>query len=83
MMNKMGYASTTPTAIRHGPITMGGIDLLDLRTEVGISQIKYLRDAVYSDSEAGRLIILNVNICNANQDLAFRFLKIRPFTYRT
>ena len=61
IMNKMRYASTTPTVFGHGPITMlGGIDLLDLCTEIGISQMKYLRDAVYSDSEAGRLIILSI-----------------------
>ena len=41
MMNKLGYSRTTPIEIRHaGPIAMGGLDLYDLRTEVGISQLK-------------------------------------------
>ena len=60
MLNKLGFSSKTPTAIRHGPTEMGGHDLMDLRTEVGISQLKYLRDSIYSDSEVGKLMILNV-----------------------
>ena len=49
-----------PTSIRHGPITMGGMDLYDVRTEAGIEAIKYMRDAVYQKSEAGKLILINV-----------------------
>jgi hypothetical protein len=60
MLNKLGFSSTTPTEIRHGPTEMGGIDLMDLRTEMGISQLKYFRDSVYADSEAGQMMILNV-----------------------
>jgi hypothetical protein len=33
---------------------------MDLRTEMGISQLKYFRDSVYADSEAGQMMILNV-----------------------
>ena len=36
MLQKLGVSSKIPTAIRHGPIDMGGIALMDLRTEVGI-----------------------------------------------
>ena len=39
---------------------MGGLDLLDLRTEAGISQLKYMRDAIYTDSESGKLITMNL-----------------------
>jgi hypothetical protein len=60
MLSKLGFSATTPTEIRHGPTEMGGIDLMDLRTEMGISQLKYFRDSVYADSEAGQMMILNV-----------------------
>ncbi|KAI2497423.1 hypothetical protein MHU86_17081 [Fragilaria crotonensis] len=39
---------------------MGGMDLYDVRTEAGIEAIKYMRDAVYQKSEAGKLILINV-----------------------
>jgi hypothetical protein len=54
---------------------MGGIDLLDLRTEVGISQMKYLRDAVYSDIEAGRLIVLNIKYTQRESGLSVPLLE--------
>ena len=33
---------------------------MDLRTELGISNLKLLRDAIYTESEAGKLMIFNV-----------------------
>ena len=39
---------------------MGGLDLLDLRTELGISNLKFLRDAIYTESEAGKLLLMNL-----------------------
>jgi hypothetical protein len=34
---------------------------MDLRTKIGIStSIKYMRNAVYSGSETGKMIIVNV-----------------------
>ena len=60
MLKKLNVQSTIPTAIRHGPKDMGGMDLYDLRTEVGIESIKFFRDAIYSNSENGKLIRLNM-----------------------
>jgi hypothetical protein len=60
MLNKLGHTSTLSQEIRHGPVEMGGLALLDLRTELGISQLKYLCDAIYSDSESGKLIIMSL-----------------------
>lgn len=60
MLQKLGYSSKTPTAIRHGPMEIGGLELLDLRTELGISNLKFLRDAIYTESEAGKLMLLTV-----------------------
>jgi hypothetical protein len=40
MLNKLGRTSKLSTEIRHGPIEMGGLALFNLRTELGISQLK-------------------------------------------
>ena len=39
---------------------LGGLALLDLGTELGILNLKYMRDAIYSQTEAGKLMLLNV-----------------------
>jgi hypothetical protein len=57
ILQKLGVNRNLPTAIRHGPSEFGGLALLDLRTELGIETIKYLRNAVYSQSASGDLII--------------------------
>jgi hypothetical protein len=59
-LQKLGASKTTPTAIRHGPSAFGGLNLVDLRTENGISQIRFLRHAIYAGSEAGKLILISL-----------------------
>ena len=59
-LQKLGASKTTPTAIRHGPHLYGGLNLVDLRTESGISQIRFLRHAIYSGSEAGKLLLISL-----------------------
>ena len=34
MLQKLGYPSTLPTEIRYGPVELGGLGLIDLRTEL-------------------------------------------------
>ena len=70
MMNKLGYSRTTPIKIRHGPSAMGGLDLYDLRTKVGICQLKYFRDSVYSNNEAGKLMLINVQFMQLESGLS-------------
>ncbi len=60
ILQKLNIQSTIPTSIRHGPRELGGIALYDLRTEAGIESLKFLRDALYSNSENGKLIRLNL-----------------------
>jgi hypothetical protein len=60
ILQRIGFSSKTPTAVRHGPRSMGGIGLIDLRTEGGIEMIKFFRHAVYSDSQVGRLLLLQL-----------------------
>jgi hypothetical protein len=46
--------------IRHGPAEFGGLELLDLRTELGIAQIKLLRDAILTGKETGKLVQISL-----------------------
>jgi hypothetical protein len=61
ILQKLHINRNLPTAIRHGPISLGGVDLYDLRTEAGLEAIKYMRNAIYSQSEAGKLILTNIH----------------------
>ena len=70
MLQKLGYSSKLPTAIRHGPPELGGLALFDLRTELGISTLKYMRDAIYSKTEAGKLMTLNAKYSQIESGLA-------------
>ncbi|KAI2498581.1 hypothetical protein MHU86_15925 [Fragilaria crotonensis] len=60
MLQRLHVSSTIPTSIRHGPIELGGLGLYDLRTEVGVEAIKFFRNAIYSDSETGNLLRINL-----------------------
>ena len=60
MLQMLGYLSKLPTEIRYEPEELGGLGLFDLCTEFGISTLKYMHDAIYSHTEAGRLMTLNV-----------------------
>jgi hypothetical protein len=60
ILQKMKVSRTLPTSIRHGPYELGGLDLYDLRTELGIEMIKFMRDAIFSNSSAGRMLVLNL-----------------------
>jgi hypothetical protein len=59
-VQRLGFSSKMPTAIRYGPISMGGLGLLDLRTECGIEMIKYFRNKVYSNRKVGQRMCLRV-----------------------
>jgi hypothetical protein len=46
--------------IRHGPTDLAGMDIVDMRTELGIEMIKCLCHAVYSGTEVGKLILISL-----------------------
>lgn len=75
VLRKMGAARHTPVPIRHGPVELGGLNLLDLRTESGISRIRYMFDAIYRKSEAGELLILNVKLSQIETGLQYPLLE--------
>ncbi len=60
MLQKLGYPSTLPSEIQYGPVELGGLGLIDLCTKLGISTLTYMRHAIYSNTEAGKLMIMNV-----------------------
>ena len=60
MQQKLGYSSKLPTEIRYRSEELGRLGLFDLCTALGISTLKYMRDGMYSQSEAGKLMILSV-----------------------
>jgi hypothetical protein len=60
ILQKMHINSNLPTKIRHGPKALGGLELYDVRTEHGIDQIKYLRNAIFSDSPTGKLLRISL-----------------------
>ncbi|KAI2512440.1 hypothetical protein MHU86_1893 [Fragilaria crotonensis] len=70
ILQKLGYSSKLPTEIRYGPSELGGLDLMDLRTELGISTIKYMRDSIYSGTEAGKLMLLNLKYSQIESGIA-------------
>jgi hypothetical protein len=59
-LQRLGFSSKLPKSIRHGPPELGGLGLFDLRTELGIAQIKFLRDAILTGKEAGKLILYSL-----------------------
>ncbi|KAI2489451.1 hypothetical protein MHU86_25142 [Fragilaria crotonensis] len=60
MLRKMHVAGNLPTSIRHGPLALGGLGIFDMRTEMGIENLKFLRNAIFSKSSAGDLILMNL-----------------------
>lgn len=75
MLQKMHVSSKIPTAIRHGPKALGGLDIYDLRTEIGIEQLKFLRDALYSNSAAGKMIMINLHMMQQEAGVDFPLLE--------
>jgi ribonuclease HI len=75
VLQKMGASKTTPTAIRHGPLEMGGLNIIDLRTELGICNLKFLRNAIYTGSEAGKLLIMSLKYSQLEAGVPFALLE--------
>lgn len=48
--------NTTTWTFRYG----GGLDMPDLRTKIGIAQLKLLRNAVVANTEVGKMILISL-----------------------
>ena len=75
MLQNFHLSSTIPTSLRHDPTELGGLGLYDLRTEAGIKAIKFLRNSLISDSEAGNLIRLNLQYSQREAGVGFHLLE--------
>jgi hypothetical protein len=75
ILQRWHIRSTIPTALRYGPLELGGLGLYDLRTEMGVETLKFLRNALYSDSEAGNLIRLNIDYSQREAGVDFHLLE--------
>lgn len=85
MLQKMHFSSKIPTAIRHGPKALGGLDIYNLCTEIGIEQLKFLRDALYSNLLAGKLIMINLHTMQQEAGVDSHYLEnpSEPVPYTT
>ncbi|KAI2505387.1 hypothetical protein MHU86_9093 [Fragilaria crotonensis] len=54
---------------------MGGLDLIDLRTECGIEMIKYFRHEVYANTNVGQLLLLQLQASQLESGLQIRLLE--------
>ena len=75
ILQKLHISSTTPTSLRHGPIELGGLGMYDLRTEAGVEALKFLSNLLYSDSEAGNLIRLNIQYSQRKAGVGYHILE--------
>jgi hypothetical protein len=85
MLQKMHVNGNLPTSIRHGPVEMGGLAIYDLRTEAGIEAIKFFRNSIYSDSEPGNLIRINLQYSQLESGMGVPLLEYPniPILYLT
>ncbi|KAI2495163.1 hypothetical protein MHU86_19348 [Fragilaria crotonensis] len=67
IVQKLGLSSKLPVSVRHGPISMGGFGLMDLRTEGGIEMVKYFRHEVYGNTEVRKLLLLQLQASQATR----------------
>ncbi|KAI2505051.1 hypothetical protein MHU86_9407 [Fragilaria crotonensis] len=74
IVQKLGLSSKLPVAVRHGPISMGGLGLMDLRTEGGIEMIKYFRHEVYGNTEVGKLLLLQLQASQLESGVPMQLL---------
>ena len=75
LVQRLGLSSKLPTAIRHGPVEMGGLNLMDLRTECGIEMIKYFRHEVYGNTKVGQLLLLQLQASQLESGLSYPLLE--------
>jgi hypothetical protein len=79
LLQKMNVSRSLPTSLRHGPLELGGMALFDLRTELGIETVKFLRDAIFSNFSTGRLILLNLQYSQLEAGIGDSLLKTQQY----
>ena len=75
IVQKLGITRSLPTAVRFGPPEMGGLGLMDLRTEGGIEMIRFFRHAIYKNSQVGQLLRLSLQASQLESGLPNQLLE--------
>jgi hypothetical protein len=60
-LSRMGINRSTATAVRHGPLELGGMDIFSLGTEQGIQQTKMLLSHVRKQDQVGKLLSISLD----------------------
>ena len=74
IVQRLGFSSKMSKAIRHGPVSMGGLNLFDIRTECGIEMLKYFRHEVYGNTKVGQLLLLQLQASQLESGLPIQLL---------
>lgn len=69
ILQQLGLSSKLSTATRFGPVELGSLGLIDLRTEGGIEMIKVFRNSIFSNSKTGQLLLLNLQASQVESGL--------------
>jgi hypothetical protein len=60
-LSKMGINRTTATAVRHGPQSLGGMDIFHLKTEQAVQHTKLTISHLRHDDEIGRMMKTSID----------------------
>ena len=60
-LSKMGINQMTPTAIRHGPPHLGGMDIFRLETEQGVHHTKLVIGHFRKEDEVGHMLHISLD----------------------
>ena len=60
-LSKMGINRTTSTAVRHGPMTLGGTEIFNLHTEQGVQQTKMVLAHLQKNDEIGTMLSISMD----------------------
>ena len=72
---RQGFNRHFPRRITHGSQAWGGLGILDIKAEGGLSQIKEFRHALYGDSEPGKLMMYSLKYSQMESGLGLHLLE--------
>jgi hypothetical protein len=60
-LSKMGINCTTASAVHHGPLQLGGMDIYNLETEQGVIHTNLLVSHLWKDDAVGHMFHISLN----------------------
>lgn len=70
-----GILQLNSSVTLYGPINVSGMGLIDLQTEMGILQLKTIRNAIYTNSEVGKMIVISIKYAQMEASIQEHILK--------